>query len=177
MDVKRMDFERMEVKQTFAARRIGLSVLVVLTLVMGGGSVHAASYSPLFAEDMLSTLDPATRERFAALEDENYRRWLNRNPQQRDVEAAKRQHLETEAILARFAETRRIEELARKRDAENGLGQKEKCERVAAEIAELSEGGSFYEAQDDGERRYFSDEEVSQRIEKQQTSYNKHCKK
>lgn len=130
----------------------------------------------MFSEAMLKKLDPATRERFAALEDENYRRWRNRNPQQPDLAAAQRQHRETEAMLARFAESRRTKDLSRQHSRQNSLERDHKCAVVAEEIKELSSGGTFYETSDDGERRYLSDKEVADRVKSQQKSYNKYCK-
>lgn len=163
----------MDSKRTLRVRRILLSGLVLLMLL--ASPVQAASYAPLFSQDILSKLDPATRERFVALEDENHRRWLNRNPQQRDVGAAERQHLETEAMLARFAETRRLGELSRQRDTDGQQAQQQRCQAAAADIALLSTGGRIYVTQEDGERRYLSDKELSERVKAKQKSYKKHC--
>ncbi|MFK8043469.1 hypothetical protein, partial [Congregibacter sp.] len=123
---------------------------------------------------MLSTLDHATRERFAALEAENYQRWRNRNPRAPDLEAAARQHEETEAVLRRIQESRALVAEAKRRNAPGAhltQTQKKNCATVAAEIKELSAGGTFYEQTAAGDKRYLTDEEVSNRVKSQQKSY------
>ena len=152
--------------------------LVVLMLGISTPAL-AERYSPLFSQEMLATLDPATRERFAALETENYQRWRNRNPQAPDVAAVKRQHAETEAVLRRIQESRALANETKRRNAPGGRlteRQKRDCETVAAEIEELSAGGSFYENSAEGGKRYLSDKEVADRVKSQQKSYNRHCK-
>lgn len=139
----------------------------------------AERYSPLFSQDMLATLDEATRERFAAIEAENYQRWRNRNPQAPDLAAAQRQHAETEAVLRRIQESRELADQAKRRSAPGGqlsAKQRSDCEKVAAEIKELNGGGAFYERGVDGAKRYLSDEEVAARVKRQQKSYNRYCK-
>jgi len=108
---------------------------------------HAVAevYKPLFSDEMLRTLDPATRERFAELESENRRRWRNRNPQTPDVAAVKQQHEETEAMLRRFEESRFLEQQADSRRTKRSSERNRKCRIVAAEIKELSSGGVFYD--------------------------------
>lgn len=128
---------------------------------------------------MLAALDAPTRERFEALESENYQRWRNRNPQAPDVAATQRQHQETEAVLRRIQESRSIARETKRRNAPGaGLSEREKrdCETVASEIKELSAGGAFYENTADGGKRYLSDEEVANRVKSQKKSYKRHCK-
>ena len=152
--------------------RLGMAMLLLLS----ADNLIAESYEPMFSEELLATFDPETRERFAELERENRRRWRNRNPRARDVAAAQRQHEATEAMLRRFEESRRLEAQAKARAPELSLSQQKKCKAVAAEIKELSSGGVFYETTADGERRYLSDNEISERVKSQQKSYNKYCK-
>ena len=156
------------------ARMARLSV--VLLLLLPADNLIAESYEPMFSEELLETFDPETRGRFVELERENRRRWLNRNPQGPDVAAAQRQHEATEAMLRRFEESRRLKAQANARAPELSLSQQKKCKAVAAEIKELSSGGVFYETTADGERRYLSDNEISERVKSQQKSYNKYCK-
>ncbi len=146
------------------------------TLSLTACPLVAEVYKPLFSESMLRQLDPATRERFAQLESENRRRWHNRNPQAPDVAATKRQHEETQAMLQRFEESRRLEAMARAKSSERTAEQQKKCDTVAAEIEELSSGGVFYETTPDGERRYLSDKEVTDRVKSQEKSYKKFCR-
>ena len=156
------------------------AIMVRLTfaglLLLGADNLLAEPYKPMFSDSMLQRLDPDTRARFVELENENRRRWRNRNPQARDVAAAQRQHDETEAMLRRFEESRQVKAQAANRRPELSLEQQHNCETVAAEIAELSEGGVFYEADSDGGRRYLSDKEIAKRVKSQQKSYNKYCK-
>jgi len=154
------------------ARRLSFAILLLLCV----DNSFAESYEPLFSDEMLRALDDGTRARFAELESENRRRWRNRNPQAPDVTATQRQHAATEAMLRRFEESRRLQEQAKARGSELSLEQQNKCATVAAEIEELSSGGVFYETDANGERRYLSDNEVSERVKKQQKSYNKYCK-
>jgi|GEM_PF-3367216 len=149
---------------------------VAALLLLSTHNLIAESYEPMFSEELLESFDPETRERFVELERENRRRWRNRNPQAPDVAAAQRQHEATEAMLRRFEETRRLEAQAKARAPELSLSQRNKCDAVAAEIKELSSGGVFYETDADGERRYLSDNEVSERVKSQQKSYNRYCK-
>jgi len=79
-------------------------------------------------------------------------------------------------MLRRFEETRRLKALAVAKGSELSLEQQQKCKTVAAEIKELSSGGTFYETTPEGERRYLSDNEVAERVKSQQKSYNKYCK-
>ena len=152
------------------------SLWLALLLFLPSAYSSAEAYQPLFSNEMLQSLDPATRERFAELENENKRRWRNRNPQKPDIEAAQRRHAETQAMLQRFEESRRLEQAAAARQTERSLEQQQRCAVVASEIENLSAGGSFYETLDDGQRRYLSDNEVAERVKFQQKSYNKHCK-
>lgn len=157
-----------------------LSTICVATFVavfsVSPMMASAEAYKPLFDERMLQSLDPATRERFATLERENHRRWRNRNPQAPDVTATQRQHEQTQAMLRRFEESRRLAEMAKSEGDRRSADQKQKCETVAAEIKELSAGGVFYENDADGNRRYLSDKEVASRVKNQQKSYNKYCR-
>ena len=149
---------------------------LALLLLLPSAYSSAEAYQPLFSNEMLQSLDPITRERFADLENENKRRWRNRNPQGPDIEAARRQHAQTQAMLRRFEESRRLEQAAVARQAERSLEQQQRCAVVASEIENLSAGGSFYETLDDGQRRYLSDNEVAERVKSQKKRYNKHCK-
>jgi len=136
-------------------------------------------YAPLFSPELLASLDAETRERFAALEAENYQRWRNRNPQGPDLAAAQRQHAEPEAMLRRIQESRALAAEAKRRNTPGSnlsAKQKRNCAAVAAEIKELSSGGRFFEQEADGTRRYFSDKEIATRVKKQKKSYKRNCK-
>ncbi len=152
----------------------------MLVLVLGiGDPLMAQSYTPLFSQEMLGSLDAAARERFAVLEGENYQRWRNRNPQAPDVAAVRRQHEQTEAVLRRIRESRDIKAEARRRNAPGARRserQKRDCAAVSREIEELSGGGAFYEKSADGEKRYLSDKEIAERVKSQQKSYKQYCK-
>jgi len=116
--------------------------MLMLALVAPAWAENSsAAYSPLFSPELLAGLDADTRERFAALEAENYQRWRNRNPQAPDLAAAQRQHAETEAMLRRIQESRALAAEAKRRDspgANLSAKQRRDCAAVAAEIKELS---------------------------------------
>jgi len=156
---------------------IFLSACFCGAILLAAQTAIAEDYKPMFSQKMLNGLDPETRARFAALERENQRRWRNRNPSAPDVDAAKRHHQDTQAMLRRFEESRNLENSAGARQNASTAEQKRKCDVVAAEIKELSSGGVFYENGPDGERRYLSDKELAARVKSQKKSYNKHCKK
>jgi len=145
-------------------------------LLFAVGSLWAGeSYQPLFSKEMLKSLDPATRDRFAELEQENYQRWRNRNPEQPNADAARRQHRETEAMLRRFEESRALK-AATKAANQPSPKQKKTCAAVASEIEYLQTGGKFYVQADDGGRRYLSDPEIAARVKSQQKRYKRFCR-
>ena len=146
---------------------------------LSGFPAFAEDYQPLFTDSMLQSLDPATRKRFGELEEENRRRWRNQNPQTRNAAAAaaQHQHEETEAMLRRFEESRRLENLANAENKKQNAVRSKRCKSVAAEIKGLSAGGLLYERGADGQRRYLSDKEVETRLESQKKSYKKFCRR
>ena len=154
--------------------------MLVLALCPPAWAENAArTYAPLFSPELLAGLDAETRERFAALEAENYKRWRNRNPQAPDLAAAQRQHAETEAVVRRIQESRALAAQAQQRNAPGArlsAKRKRECEIVAAEIKELSAGGKFFKQAADGSRSYLSDEEIATRVKQQKKSYNRSCK-
>ncbi len=143
-------------------------------------AVLAESYKPLFSADMLGSLDAETQLRFAELEAENRRRWLNKNPpgDNDGVVAARQAHRETERALQHFEESRHLR-VERERDAarqaEHAARIKQGCLRMGNEIRQLQSGGPLYVADAKGERRYLSDQEVIARVKSQQKKYKKYC--
>jgi hypothetical protein len=129
---------------------------------------------------MLRSLDAETQLRFAELEAENRRRWLNKNPSgdTAGVEAARQAHRETERALQHFEESRhlRVErERQAARQAEHAARLKHGCKRMGKEIRQLQSGGPLYVSDAKGERRYLSDQEIVLRVKSQQKKYKKHC--
>lgn len=159
-----------------ASRRISAPLLAIGLLA--AMPTVAGDYQPLFSPSLLSGLDPATRERFAALEQENYKRWRNNNPQADGAADARRQLQETEQVLQSFAESRMLEAARAQqatKDSARAAKRRRHCSAVAEELSMLRDGGSFYETDDAGVRHFLSESEVVERVGKLEARYKRYC--
>ncbi|MEM7219199.1 MAG: hypothetical protein AAF515_12610 [Pseudomonadota bacterium] len=158
---------------------LGLAVFAGIALASFPATSLAAEYQPMFSPDFLRRLDPESRERFAALEAENRRRWENRNPQAPDPQEALSAHEQTQLALRRIEESRALAAARERRDARaesNRAKRKAQCDRIAAEIESMKGGGVFYEENPaTGERVYLGELDVRKRVNTLEKRYKESC--
>ncbi len=170
----------MRLPSRYSLRGAARCILLAAAILAASVGVSAETYTPLFSADLLRSLDAETQLRFAELEAENRRRWLNKNPSNdaASVDAARQAHQETERALQHFEESRylrRERERDAARQAEHAARRTQGCERLGKEIRQLQAGGPLYESDAKGERRYLSDQEIVARVKSRQKKYKKYC--
>jgi len=83
---------------------------------------------------------------------------------------------EREARSERFFQARRDEAaLQQQRQAERSAQHEQQCAALRARMARLAGGGTFFSADETGERRYYSDAEVEAARRQLQTQLAQHC--
>lgn len=144
--------------------------------------VRAETYKPMFEPALLKTLDPATRERFQALETENRKRWKNKNPVGSRSGFARaealKHHQETEQALRRIEESNRLKqrlEASKQHQANLVTQHNRRCAQLAREIEQLVKGGPIYELDQHGARQYLSEQELKKRVKSSEKRYKEGC--
>lgn len=83
---------------------------------------------------------------------------------------------EREARSERFFEARREEAAQQQqRDAEQSAVHEQQCAALRARMAGLSGAGTYFSADESGERRYYSDAEVEAARREVRTQVEQHC--
>lgn len=93
--------------------------------------------------------------------------------------AAEKRVDEQQRMIRALQESRRMREeirVTRAEEAERKELQSRECRRVLNDIQDFRRGGvAYYELDDNGERKFFNDQEISAKVGLLETSYREHC--
>lgn len=85
-------------------------------------------------------------------------------------------NVDREKLLEIYEEERRQKKEEKLKMEEEQKKKEKYCMQLKNDLKDMQKGGSFYELDENGERKYISDKEIANRIKELQTNYKDHCK-
>ncbi len=91
-----------------------------------------------------------------------------------DADLAQRQQRQRR-LLQIYAEDREREEAAKRKQQAEQAERDRRCRYARRGVAHLEQGGVFYQSDDDGQRRYFSEQDIEARKSRWRSEVSKWC--
>lgn len=87
------------------------------------------------------------------------------------------QSVDQQKLLQIYEEERNLKKEEKLKADQKKAERAKQCQILAGDLSDLQQGGMvFYDLDEKGERKYFSDAELSDHIKKLQADYDKYCK-
>jgi hypothetical protein len=92
-------------------------------------------------------------------------------------DSLKQQSIDQQKLLEIYEEERKQKKEEKLKAEKEMAERKKQCQYLASELSDLKQGGvAFYDLDEKGERKYYSEAELAAYIDTKQKEYDKNCK-